>query len=60
MTRTLYCAKLLIDGTGKPPIEDAAICTEGDRILSVGKRQTSAAISTAGRSISGRRRFCRA
>ena len=39
MTKTLYCAKLLIDGTGKPPIEDAAVCTEGDRILSVGKRQ---------------------
>jgi imidazolonepropionase-like amidohydrolase len=29
----------LIDGTGKPPIEDAAVCTEGDRILSMGKRQ---------------------
>jgi imidazolonepropionase-like amidohydrolase len=38
MTKFLYCAKRLIDGTGKPPIEDAAICTEGDRILQVGKR----------------------
>lgn len=38
MARVLYCAKLLIDGTGTPPIEDAAICVEGDRIASVGRR----------------------
>jgi imidazolonepropionase-like amidohydrolase/ketosteroid isomerase-like protein len=28
----------LIDGTGRPPIEDAAIATRGNRILSVGTR----------------------
>ncbi len=39
MTKTLYCAKWLIDGTGKPPIEHAAVCIEGDRILAAGKRR---------------------
>jgi hypothetical protein len=36
MARVLYCAKLLIDGTGAPPVDDAAICVEGDRIVSAG------------------------
>jgi imidazolonepropionase-like amidohydrolase len=39
MTKTLYCAKLLIEGTGNPPIMDAAVCIEGNRILSVGRRK---------------------
>lgn len=39
MVKALFCAKRLIDGTGKPPIMDAAVSTEGDRILAVGKRQ---------------------
>jgi imidazolonepropionase-like amidohydrolase len=36
--RTLYCAQRLIDGTGKPPIEKAAVCVEDGRVVSVGKR----------------------
>jgi imidazolonepropionase-like amidohydrolase len=39
MAKTLYCAQLVIDGTGKPPIADAAVCTEGSRILSIGRRE---------------------
>ena len=42
--KTLYCAKLLIDGTGNPPIVDAAVCIEGGRILSVGRQQDFGAI----------------
>lgn len=39
MIKTLYCAKLLIDGTGNPPIVDGAVCIESGRILSVGRQQ---------------------
>ena len=38
MTRTLFCARRMIDGTGKPPVEDAAVCVEEGRIVSLGKR----------------------
>jgi imidazolonepropionase-like amidohydrolase len=38
MTRTLFCAQRLIDGTGRPAVENAAVCIEEDHIVSAGKR----------------------
>jgi imidazolonepropionase-like amidohydrolase len=38
VTRTLFCAQRLIDGTAKPPVENAAVCVEDGRIVSVGRR----------------------
>ncbi len=35
-----FCADLLIDGTGSPPIRDGAVVFEDDRILAVGPRRT--------------------
>jgi imidazolonepropionase-like amidohydrolase len=37
--RTLIKGRLVIDGTGNPPIEGAAILVEGDHIQKVGKKE---------------------
>jgi imidazolonepropionase-like amidohydrolase len=38
MTRLLIEADQLIDGTGAPPIHEAAVLVEGDRIVAAGRR----------------------
>jgi imidazolonepropionase-like amidohydrolase len=38
MTRLLIEADQLIDGTGAPPIREAAVLVEGDRIVAAGRR----------------------
>ncbi len=39
MGKTLIRGRLVIDGTGGPPIEKAAILMEGERIIGVGKEE---------------------
>ena len=37
MTKRLIRGKLLIDGTGSPPVEEGSVLIDGDRVVSVGK-----------------------
>jgi imidazolonepropionase-like amidohydrolase len=47
MDRLLVKGALLIDGTGRPPIEKAAILVEGGRIVAAGRREALGQISDA-------------
>jgi len=39
LTQTLVRGKMLIDGTGAPPIEEGAVLVEGERIVAIGREE---------------------
>ena len=59
MDRMLVRGKLLIEGTGSPPIEGGAILLEGERILAAGREQAMDTGGVVQRSIVATRRCSR-